>query len=84
MHATFGCMKQLEFALLVLFASNSLKTSVLFDNNVKSGKMCSVACQSWCQSSWKNFKTYAQDGSEQELGFRQDWKLGSWDLSNFI
>ena len=46
MHATFGCMKQLEFALLVLFASNSLKTSVLFDNNVKSGKMCSVACQS--------------------------------------
>ena len=46
MHATFACMKQLEFALLVLFASNSLKTSLLFDNNVKSGKMCSIACQS--------------------------------------
>ena len=29
----------------VLFASNSLKMSVLIDNDMKSGKVCSTVCQ---------------------------------------
>ena len=53
----------------ILFASNSLKTSVLFDKNMKSGKVCSIVCQSWLESSWKLFETYVRVGSEQETWF---------------
>ena len=30
---------------VVLFAGNSLKMWVLFDNDMKSGKVCSIICQ---------------------------------------
>ena len=78
---------------VVLFTSNSLKMSVLFDNNVKSGKVCINVYHSWLQSSWKLFEAYIWDGSEQEIWFqvglctsqrgtKSHLKRHYWDFSN--
>ena len=43
--------------------------SVLFDNDMKSGNVCSIVWQSWLQLSWQIFEAYIRDGSEQEIWF---------------
>ena len=48
--------------------------SVLFDNDMKLGKVWSTVCQSWLQSSWRPFKVYIRDGSEQGTWFQEGLK----------
>ena len=49
--------------------------SVLFENDMNSGKVWSIFQQSWLQLSLKLFEAYMRDGSEQEIWFEAGLKV---------
>ena len=52
---------------------NSVKLSVLFDNDMKSGKVCSIVCQSSCHLG--NFLKHIFDiGVNRKYDFRRDFE----------